>query len=81
MGVFRPVSVIRGRDASNSDHVLEDNIMTGLQEATTLSTLMIVGALLNPLFQNGARMVAAGLCTQAQLEDGMIHLHSYVKEY
>ena len=75
------MSVIRGRDSSNSDHVLEDNIMTGLQEATTLSTLMIVGALLNPLFQNGARMVAAGLCTQAQLEDGMKHLHSYVKEY
>ena len=42
---------------------------------------MIVGALLNPLHQNGARMVAATLCTQSQLEDGMRRLTNFVKEF
>lgn len=76
-----PVNTIRGRDASGSDNVLTDNLSTGLDVPEKLPTLMIVGALCNPLLQNGARMVASTLCTHAQLEDGMNHLHAYVKEY
>ena len=81
MGIFVPVNTIRGRDASGSDNKLTDNLSTGLDVPEKLPTLMIVGALCNPLLQNGARMVAATLCTDAQLADGMDHLHAYVKEY
>ena len=76
-----PVNTVRGRDASGSDNVLTDNLSTGLDVPEKLPTLMIVGAICNPLLQNGARMVASTLCTHAQLQDGMNHLHAYVKEY
>ena len=81
MGIFKPVNTICGRDASGSDNVLTVSLNAGLEEAATLPTLMIVGALCHPLLQNGARMVAATLCTHHQLEDGMYHLTRFVKEY
>ena len=81
MGIFKPVNTIRGRDASGSDNVLTDNLNAGLDVPATLPTLMIVGALCYPLLQNGARMVAATLCTHHQLEDGMKHLTNFVKEF
>ena len=81
MGIFKPINTIRGRDASGSDNVLTDSLSAGLEAPASLPTLMIVGALLNPLHQNGARMVAATLCTQSQLEDGMRRLTEFVKEF
>ena len=79
MGIIVPVNTNRGRDASGSDNVLTDKLSTGLDVPEKLPTLMIVEALCNPLLQNGARLVAATLCTHAQLTDGMDHLHAYVK--
>ena len=55
--------------------------MTGLEEEEILPTMMIVGSLSNPPFQNRARIVAAGLCTQLLFGEKMGHLHSYVKQY
>ena len=81
MGIFRPIKVVCGRDASGSNNVLADPLNAGLDVPPTLPTLMIVAALANPLHQNGARMVAATLCTHSQLEDGMKHLTYFVKEY
>ena len=75
-----PVNTVRERGVSGSDNVLIDNLSTGLDSPEKLPTLMIVGALCNPLFQNGARMVASTMCSRVQLEDGMEHLTSYVKE-
>ena len=81
VGIFKPVNTIRGRGASGSNNVLTDSLNAGLEEAATLPTLMIVGALYHPLLQNETRMVAATLCTHHQLEDGMNHLTTFVKEY
>lgn len=81
MEIFKPINVFRGRDASGSDNVLSDPLNTGLDTPATLPTLMIVAALAHPLHQNGARMVAASLCTHSQLEDGMKHITYFVKEY
>ena len=69
MGIFKPVNTICGRDASGSDNLLTDSLNAGLEEAAALPMLMIIGALCYPLLQNGARMVAATLCTRHQLED------------
>ena len=55
--------------------------MSGLDDAATLPVHMIVVALYNLLFQDGNRLVSAGMCIRAQLEDGMEKLHGFVKEY
>ena len=76
-----PVNTVRGQDSSGCDNKLNTSLMTGLEEATTLPMTMIVSALCNPLFQNGNRMIAAGMCTRAQLKDGMEKLHCFVQDY
>ena len=81
MGIFESIDTVCGRDASVSDNVLSSTLNAGLDASATLLTLMIVGALMNPLHQNGARMVMASLCTQAQVEDGMKHPKYFVKEF
>ena len=78
-GIFVPVNTVRGQDSSGFDNKLNISLMAGLKEATTLPMTMIVSALCNPLFQNGNRMIAAGMCTQAQLEEGTKKLHGFVK--
>ena len=57
-----PDNTVRGRDASGSDNVLTDNLSTGLDSPDKVPTLMIAGALCNPLLQNEDRKVAATLC-------------------
>jgi hypothetical protein len=71
MGICVPVETVCGRDASNSDNVLTNNLSTGLDAPEKLPTLMIVQGFFNLILQNGARMVAATLCSHIQLADGI----------
>ena len=43
--------------------------------------MKIMGALINPLFQNGARMIAAGMCTEEQYVAGKIELLDRIARY
>ena len=61
-----PVNTVCRRDSSDSDNVLTNNLNTGLDALDKVPMLMIVGALCEPLLQNGSRMVAVALCSHKQ---------------
>ena len=76
-----PVNKVPGRNASDSDSVLTNDLSTRRDSRKNFPTLVIVGALCNPLLQNWNRMVPVTVCFHIQLADGMEYLHTYVKEY
>ena len=65
MGIFKPINVVRGRDASGSDNVLSDPLNTGLDTPATLPTLMIVAALAHPLYVEICRIIIDVACGDA----------------
>ena len=56
-------------------------IMAGLSHADELAEGKIIGAILHPMYQSKARMLAAGLCTASQYDAGMTELVERVTRY
>ena len=57
--------------------ILQDNDLiyphkAGLVDCSTLPDMLIMGAILNPMFQNKVRMVKSGMCTEEQYEVKML---------
>ena len=72
--LFERVNTVNKTSSKELDANISQSFMAGLQDARRLPPMKIMGALLHPLTQNDSRMVAAGLCTQAQYDDGKVEL-------
>ena len=72
--LYKKVNTLHKTKTDEYDADLTSKFMAGLEHSKKLSDIKIMGALLNPLYQNGERMVDAGLCTQEQLEAGRVEL-------
>ena len=72
------IKTINGSDASKCDNNLSASLIDGLKEAPTLPVLMIVSALVNSLHHNGRKMIASGMCLEAQRNAGMEQLQTFV---
>ena len=60
------------REAISMD--VDRDLKAELKDCNTLNVMKIMGAIVNPLFQNKKRMMAAGLCTELQYEHGTAEL-------
>ena len=43
--------------------------------------MLIMGAILKPMFQNRVRMVKSGMCTKAQYEAGKVDILDQMERY
>lgn len=53
---------------------VDRDLKAELKNCNTLNVMKIMGAIVNPLFQNKNRMMAAGLCTELQYKHGKAEL-------
>ena len=72
--LFERVKTFNKTSTAELDADVKASFMAGLVEAEELHEIKIVGALLNPLYQNEARMIAGGLCTKPQYDAGLEEL-------
>jgi len=70
MKVFQRVNTIHQTDGSILDVDTNAPFMAGLEDCSCLPDMKVMGALLNPLYQNERRMIAAGLITSDQYKAG-----------
>lgn len=81
LGFVKRTNTVSGAKSTDLDTIVDSNVMAGLENSTTLSEYKILGAILNPLFQNEARMVDAGLCTEEQFHHGKEELLDRMTRY
>jgi hypothetical protein len=70
MKVFERVNTIQKKNGTDIDIDTSQPFMAGLQTSSRLPDMKVMGALLNPLYQNDLRMIDAGLLTLEQYSAG-----------
>ena len=70
MKLFERVNTIHGTPHKTLDTDIDSPFMAGLEDAAQLPDMKVMGALINPLYQNEIRMVTAGLLTTKQYSAG-----------
>jgi hypothetical protein len=79
--LVKRVNTVSGSKSTELDNDLSASLMAGLENAPELNEMKILGALINPLFQCGPRMIDAGLCTEEQYESGKEELLDRMTRY
>jgi hypothetical protein len=70
MKLFERVNTIHGTPHKTLDTDIDSPFMAGLEDTAQLPDMKVMGALINPLYQNEIRMVTAGLLTAKQYSAG-----------
>ena len=81
LNFVKRVNTLQGRSDRELDLRIGSSIMSGLEHVPMLTPLKAMGAILNPLLQNGARMVDAGVMTQEQYDVGLEELLDRMTRY
>ena len=71
---FQRMDTDDNNDINNLDADITAELMEGLVDSPSLPEIKIMGAIIHPLFQNEARMVGSGLCTESQYKAGFAEL-------
>ena len=72
LGLFQRDGIL-GDDVEDDTDV-DTDLLQGLVQSARIPDTLIMGAIVHPLFQSKLRMVAAGLCTGEQYDNGMVEL-------
>ena len=62
------------------DKDINQKLMAGLVDCNSINEIKIMGAIVNPMFQNVRRMMSAGLCTKKQHDAGEEELLRRMKQ-
>ena len=81
LGFVARTNTISGAKSVDLDGVVDASLMAGFEVAPKLGDYKILGAIINPLMQNHARMIDAGLCTDKQFEVGKEELLARMTRY
>ena len=81
LGIFDRHSVLTKDNNDKFDENNNSQLMAGLSYANELAEGKIIDKILNPMFQNEAKMLAAGLCTASQYYAAMTKLEERVIRY
>ena len=66
LGFFEKMITLLGHSIKELKTMVDKKLIGGLEETARLSPILIMGAIVNPLMQNGVCMVDAWLCTPEQ---------------
>eukprot|EP00957_Ditylum_brightwellii_P110565 8433423-Ditylum_brightwellii.AAC.1 len=69
LGLMKRSHTLTGKSAE-FDVKVKFHISAGLVDVDIVNNHQMMGAIVNPLYQNELAMIDAGLCTQAQYEAG-----------
>ena len=81
LGYFERAKIVRGWSSTELDTMINHGLTAGLEEPGKISDMPMMGAIINPLMQNGARMEEAWLCTSTQYEEGKKDLIDRMSAY
>ena len=81
LGYFERAEIVRGWSSTELDTMINHGLTAGLEEPGKISDMPMMGAIINPLMQNGARMEEAWLCTSTQYEEGKKDLIDRMSAY
>ena len=75
-------NTVSGAKSVDLDAILDSNLMAGFEHAPELGDYKILGCMIDPLMQNQAHMIDAGLCTRKeQFEHGRVELLCRMTRY
>ena len=69
LGLFKNNPTFRG-DENMVDKNVNQKLMAGLVDCDSINKIKMMGAFVNPMFQNVRWMMSAGLCTKKQHDAG-----------
>ena len=73
LGLMERANTLTGK-SEQFDIMVKSHITAGLVNIDILNNHQMMGAIVNPLFQNDLAMIDAGLCTREQYDSGRIEL-------
>ena len=73
LGMMKRANTLTGKSQQFNINV-RSHINAGLEDVDIINNHQMMGAIVNPLFQNELAMIDAGLCTREQYDSGRIEL-------
>ena len=74
LGFAEPSRVLVQYTPEQFDKMKHLHVMAGLTECSKLPSYKLLGAMINPLYQNGSAMVDAGMCTNEQYQEAKLDM-------